>query len=78
MGGAPSAEQKLPEAQERLGGGSGELGELLPVETVLEHLLKNVPCNAELCWTSVGKAAACGKPMWDQLGKSMSMGGTAC
>jgi len=31
--------------------------------------LKDGPCDIELCWGSVWRAAACGKPRQDQLGK---------
>jgi len=27
-------------------------------------------CRAELCWNGVEKAVACGKSMWDHLGKN--------
>lgn len=32
-------------------------------------LLKYQPCGMDLCWSSAWRAAACGKFVWDQLGK---------
>ena len=49
--------------QERLG------VELLPVGTGVEQCLKGGPCSIEPCWSSAERAAACGKPTRDQLGK---------
>jgi len=32
--------------------------------------LNNGPCDTDTFWSSAGRAAACGKPTWDQLRKN--------
>jgi len=38
-------------------------------EPMEEQLLKGGPCDIDPCWSGAGRAAAYGKPMWNQLGK---------
>lgn len=49
--------------------GAGGLRELPPVGNRVEQCLKGGLHGTELCWNSAGRAAACGKPMWDQTRK---------
>jgi len=37
--------------------------------TCVEQLLKDGPCGTELCWSSAGRTAACGKSTQDQFGR---------
>lgn len=36
----------------------------------VEQCLKGGPCGMQLCWGCDERAAARGKPVWDQLGKA--------
>lgn len=44
-------------------------GSCHPWGPMLEHFLKDRPCSTEQHWYSAWKAAACGKPTWDQFEK---------
>lgn len=50
-------------------GGAGGLGELSLMGLCWSRAWKMGPHGMELWWSSSGRAEACGKSMWDQLGK---------